>query len=131
MWAGERPANLAPDRRKAARRRACPAAGNGPRRGAPDGCRPARASGLCRPLLRRGGPASGLMRAAAFLFLMRALAGIADARAAAEARWPLVWSDAFEGPAIGRGNWDFDVCCWGGGTTIGREAGRVSERQVV
>ncbi|MBB5706413.1 glycoside hydrolase family 16 protein [Sphingopyxis panaciterrulae] len=31
------------------------------------------------------------------------------------AGWRLVWSDEFDGPAIDRGKWDFDVDCWGGG----------------
>src|SRR3546814_11450338 len=57
------------------------------------------------------------MRAAAFLFLMLALAGIADAREAAEDGWRLVWSDEFDGTAIDRGKWDFDVDCWGGGNS--------------
>ncbi|SNS30085.1 glycoside hydrolase family 16 protein [Sphingopyxis indica] len=29
--------------------------------------------------------------------------------------WRLVWSDEFDGPAIDRAKWDFDVDCWGGG----------------
>jgi beta-glucanase (GH16 family) len=29
--------------------------------------------------------------------------------------WTLVWSDEFEGDAIDRSKWDFDINCWGGG----------------
>lgn len=29
--------------------------------------------------------------------------------------WTLVWSDEFDGPAIDRSKWDFNVDCWGGG----------------
>ncbi|ALJ14170.1 glycoside hydrolase family 16 protein [Sphingopyxis macrogoltabida] len=29
--------------------------------------------------------------------------------------WRLMWSDEFDGPAIDRSKWDFDVDCWGGG----------------
>ncbi|PZQ24162.1 MAG: glucan endo-1,3-beta-D-glucosidase [Sphingopyxis macrogoltabida] len=31
------------------------------------------------------------------------------------AEWRLVWSDEFDGPAIDRTKWDYDVDCWGGG----------------
>lgn len=31
------------------------------------------------------------------------------------AGWTLVWSDEFDGDAIDRSRWDFDVNCWGGG----------------
>ncbi len=34
---------------------------------------------------------------------------------ARENGWQLVWSDEFEGPAIDRDKWDFDIDCWGGG----------------
>lgn len=34
---------------------------------------------------------------------------------ATESGWQLVWSDEFEGQAIDRAKWDFDVDCWGGG----------------
>lgn len=29
--------------------------------------------------------------------------------------WTLVWADEFDGPAIDRTKWSFDVDCWGGG----------------
>ena len=32
-----------------------------------------------------------------------------------ETGWQLVWADEFEGTAIDRGKWGFDVDCWGGG----------------
>jgi len=48
-----------------------------------------------------------------------AAAGAAEPAGAAEAPdaagWRLVWSDEFDGPAIDRDKWDFDVDCWGGG----------------
>lgn len=31
--------------------------------------------------------------------------------------WELVWSDEFDGTAIDRSKWDFDVDCWGGGNS--------------
>ncbi|QCB54402.1 glycoside hydrolase family 16 protein [Sphingopyxis sp. PAMC25046] len=54
------------------------------------------------------------MRAAAFLMLAAAPAAAA-AQPPADAGWRLVWSDEFDGGAIDRGKWDFDVDCWGGG----------------
>lgn len=32
-----------------------------------------------------------------------------------ESGWQLAWSDEFEGRAIDREKWDFDIDCWGGG----------------
>lgn len=32
-----------------------------------------------------------------------------------DAGWDLVWSDEFDGTAIDRAKWDFDINCWGGG----------------
>lgn len=32
-----------------------------------------------------------------------------------ETGWQLVWADDFEGSAIDRSKWDFDIDCWGGG----------------
>lgn len=55
-----------------------------------------------------------MMRAAAIPMLV-AVPGVAAAQEAADAGWRLVWSDEFEGRAIDRGKWDFDVDCWGGG----------------
>jgi beta-glucanase (GH16 family) len=43
-----------------------------------------------------------------------ATAGEPDASGAANS-WALVWSDEFDGTAIDRSKWDFDVDCWGGG----------------
>src|SRR3546814_19540216 len=57
------------------------------------------------------------MCGAAILFLTLALASGADAREPVEGGWRLVWSDEFEGRAIDRGKWDFDVACWGGGNS--------------
>src|SRR3546814_11127975 len=57
------------------------------------------------------------MRGAAILFLTLALASGADAREPVEGGWRLVWSDEFEGRAIDRGKWAFDVDCWGGGNS--------------
>lgn len=37
------------------------------------------------------------------------------AQPAAADTWQLVWSDEFDGPAIDRTKWGFDVDCWGGG----------------
>lgn len=54
------------------------------------------------------------MRAAATLMLAAAPAAAA-AQQPADAGWRLVWSDEFDGAAIDRGKWDFDVDCWGGG----------------
>lgn len=51
----------------------------------------------------------------AALGLMLAVAAIAPAPADAAGDWRLVWSDEFDGPAIDRAKWDFDVDCWGGG----------------
>lgn len=34
---------------------------------------------------------------------------------AADDGWALVWSDEFDGNAIDRSRWDFDIDCWGGG----------------
>jgi len=42
-------------------------------------------------------------------------AGVAAGAGASPEGWRLVWSDEFDGPAIDRGKWDFDVDCWGGG----------------
>lgn len=41
----------------------------------------------------------------------------ADSAPSAEIQphWKLVWSDEFDGPAIDRSKWTFDVDCWGGG----------------
>lgn len=51
----------------------------------------------------------------AALGLMLAAAVIAPAPADDAGDWRLVWSDEFDGPAIDRAKWDFDVDCWGGG----------------
>lgn len=51
---------------------------------------------------------------AAWAFAGCASAQDADA-AVADNGWELVWSDEFDGEAIDRGKWDFDVNCWGGG----------------
>jgi len=56
-----------------------------------------------------------MIRAAAILMLAAALCGSAAAQQPAEDGWRLVWSDEFDGAAIDRGKWDFDVDCWGGG----------------
>ncbi len=55
-----------------------------------------------------------MIRAAAILMLAAAPA-TAAAQAPADRDWRLVWSDEFDGSAIDRGKWDFDVDCWGGG----------------
>lgn len=31
--------------------------------------------------------------------------------------WQLVWSDEFDGTAVDRSKWDFDIDCWGGGNS--------------
>lgn len=57
-----------------------------------------------------------MMRAASILMLGAALAGSsAAANEPAADGWRLVWSDEFDGTAIDRSKWDFDVDCWGGG----------------
>lgn len=38
-----------------------------------------------------------------------------QAPASTAANWSLVWSDEFDGDAIDRSKWDFDIDCWGGG----------------
>ncbi|KTE05355.1 family 16 glycosylhydrolase [Sphingopyxis sp. H115] len=55
------------------------------------------------------------MRAAASLMLAAAPVAAAAAHEPAGDGWRLVWSDEFDGSAIDRGKWDFDVDCWGGG----------------
>lgn len=55
-----------------------------------------------------------MIRAAAILMLA-AVGGGAAAQQPAEDGWRLAWSDEFDGAAIDRGKWDFDVDCWGGG----------------
>lgn len=55
-----------------------------------------------------------MIRAAAILLLAAAPAAVM-AQPTAGADWRLVWSDEFDGSAIDRGKWDFDVDCWGGG----------------
>ncbi|MBJ7499290.1 MAG: glycoside hydrolase family 16 protein [Sphingopyxis sp.] len=57
------------------------------------------------------------MRPLLFHLTALALAGVAGAHEPAEAGWRLVWSDEFEGSAIDRSKWDFDVDCWGGGNS--------------
>lgn len=55
-------------------------------------------------------------RGGLFAMLGAALIGTgAAAKAPAADRWRLVWSDEFNGDAIDRNKWDFDVDCWGGG----------------
>lgn len=57
------------------------------------------------------------MKGAAFLLMLGAAltgAGAAAKESAADG-WRLVWSDEFDGAAIDRNKWDFDVDCWGGG----------------
>lgn len=56
-----------------------------------------------------------MIRAAAILALAAVFGGGAAAREPADGGWRLVWSDEFDGRAIDRGKWDFDVDCWGGG----------------
>ena len=55
-----------------------------------------------------------MIRTAAIL-LLAAFGGSAVAREPARDGWRLVWSDEFDGAAVDRGKWDFDVDCWGGG----------------
>jgi beta-glucanase (GH16 family) len=43
------------------------------------------------------------------------LSSLSPAKAADAQDWTLIWSDEFEGAAIDRANWGFDVDCWGGG----------------
>lgn len=43
------------------------------------------------------------------------LAGAATGAEPAAGGWRQVWADEFDGPAIDRSKWDFDVDCWGGG----------------
>ena len=54
------------------------------------------------------------MTGAAALALALLMSGSAAAEPAADG-WTLVWSDEFDGSAIDRSKWDFDVDCWGGG----------------
>jgi beta-glucanase (GH16 family) len=49
------------------------------------------------------------------LLLAAGAAGPAAAGESPPGDWHLVWSDEFDGPAIDRAKWDFDVDCWGGG----------------
>ncbi|MGH6697380.1 glycoside hydrolase family 16 protein [Sphingopyxis sp.] len=56
-----------------------------------------------------------MIRIAAILMLAGAFGGGAAAHEPADGGWRLIWSDEFDGPAIDRGKWDFDVDCWGGG----------------
>ncbi|WP_082521643.1 MULTISPECIES: glycoside hydrolase family 16 protein [unclassified Sphingopyxis] len=56
-----------------------------------------------------------MIRTAAVLMLAGAFGGSAAAQELAEGGWRLAWSDEFDGTAIDRGKWDFDVDCWGGG----------------
>jgi beta-glucanase (GH16 family) len=56
-----------------------------------------------------------MIRTAAALMLAAAFGGDAAARAPAGDGWRLVWADEFDGAAIDRSKWDFDVDCWGGG----------------
>ena len=56
-----------------------------------------------------------MIRTAAILMLSAAFGGSAAAQEPAEGGWRLAWSDEFDGAAIDRGKWDFDVDCWGGG----------------
>lgn len=57
------------------------------------------------------------MRWAALILMLSAVlaGGSAAASERAEKGWRLVWSDEFDGAAIDRAKWDFDVDCWGGG----------------
>jgi beta-glucanase (GH16 family) len=56
-----------------------------------------------------------MIRTAAILMLAAAFGGSAAAQQPAGDGWRLAWSDEFDGAAIDRGKWDFDVDCWGGG----------------
>lgn len=57
-----------------------------------------------------------MSKVAAFLMLPAMLASAGTAAAEpVEGGWRLVWSDEFDGSAIDRSKWDFDVDCWGGG----------------
>lgn len=56
-----------------------------------------------------------MIRAAAMMTLALAFGGSAVAQQPARDNWRLVWSDEFDGTAIDRSKWDFDVDCWGGG----------------
>jgi len=55
-----------------------------------------------------------MIRTAAILMLAAAFGGSAAAREPADG-WRLAWSDEFDGSALDRSKWDFDVDCWGGG----------------
>ena len=56
-----------------------------------------------------------MIRAVAMMTLALAFGGSAVAQQPARDNWRLVWSDEFDGTAIDRSKWDFDVDCWGGG----------------
>jgi beta-glucanase (GH16 family) len=56
-----------------------------------------------------------MIRTAATLVLAAAFGGSAAAHEPAGDGWLLVWSDEFDGAAIDRSKWEFDVDCWGGG----------------
>jgi len=56
-----------------------------------------------------------MIRTAAILMLAAAFGGSAAAHEPAGDGWRLAWSDEFDGTAIDRSKWDFDVDCWGGG----------------
>jgi len=56
-----------------------------------------------------------MIRAAAILMLAAAFGGSAAAREPAGDGWRLAWADEFDGTAVDRSKWDFDVDCWGGG----------------
>ena len=55
---------------------------------------------------------SPLVRALLAGLVLLALPGAARA---GDAGWKLVWADEFDGSAIDRKRWGFDVDCWGGG----------------
>lgn len=56
-----------------------------------------------------------MIRVATILMLAATFGGGAAAHEPADGSWQLAWSDEFNGAAIDRGKWDFDVDCWGGG----------------
>ncbi len=56
-----------------------------------------------------------MIRVATILMLAAMFGGGAAAHEPADGSWQLAWSDEFNGAAIDRGKWDFDVDCWGGG----------------